>query len=700
LLKSSPLILAPAGNKDSFLAALAAGADAVYCGLKTFSARMEAKNFSVKELSGLAHLAHDRGTKVYVALNSLIKASDLEPVGKILDELNRSVKPDALIIQDLSLVRLAKDTGYSGELHLSTLANVSFPEALKLIGNINGINRAVIPRELNIDEIKMMAQACPENLELEIFIHGALCYGVSGRCYWSSYLGGKSGLRGRCVQPCRRIYTQDSPFHNPEDSYSKEKREEYSKRFFSCHDLSLDVLVKVLLSVPQIRTWKIEGRKKGPHYVYYTVKAYQMLRDHGNDPQMKKDALSLLEQALGRAGTHYYFLPQRPQNPVNIEEQTGSGFLMGRIKGSKDTPYLNTREELLPGDMLRIGYEDESWHYIHKVTRYVPKKGRLDLKVTSDKEGSRIFIPNNAPVFLTDRREKELEEMLMNLNNELKLLSGEEIPSSDFHVRIPEQLRKTNKVMDVHVSRNISPRPRAGALKRGEGQNKKFSCKEETGVWLSLNAEHKTENLSQSASEIWWWLPPVIWAEHNDEWKDRTDKLVRKGGRNFVLNAPWQIGFFSKPESLNLWAGPFCNIANPLAADMMKSLGFSGVIVSPELGGEDYIKLPAESSLPLGIVISGNFPFCISRIMPPFSSSQSKDDTGMLFTSPKGEQGWVRKYDDDTWVYPNWQIDITEKKDELQKAGYTLFVHLKEPIPEGINLKKRPGLWNWDLGLV
>ncbi len=167
-----------------------------------------------------------------------------------------------------------------------------------------------------------------------------------------------------------------------------------------------------------------------------------------------------------------------------------------------------------------------------------------------------------------------------------------------------------------------------------------------------------------------------------------------------MLNAPWQIAFFSNPKSLNLWAGPFCNIANPLAVDMMKSLCFSGVIVSPELGAEDYMQLPAQSSLPLGIVISGNFPFCVSRIPPPFYSSQTGDDTGMLFTSPKGEQGWVRKYGEDIWVYPNWQIDLNEKKDELQKAGYTFFVHLTEPIPDGVNLKKRPGLWNWDLGLI
>ena len=125
--------------------------------------------------------------------------------------------------------------------------------------------------------------ACPKDLKLETFIHGALCYGVSGRCYWSSYYGGKSGLRGRCVQPCRRLYTQGGE----------------SARFFSCSDLSVDVLVKVLMSIPEVTTWKIEGRKKGPHYVFYTVKAYQMLRDHGKDPKIKKDALAMLERGTG-----------------------------------------------------------------------------------------------------------------------------------------------------------------------------------------------------------------------------------------------------------------------------------------------------------------------------------------------------------------------------------------------------------------
>ena len=180
---------------------------------------MEAKNFTVQELVPLSQLAHEKGIEVFVAINSLLKQEDLSSAGNLVEQLERFVKPDGLIIQDLALIDLVKQTGFSGELHLSTLANVSFPSSLKYVKEKLGISRVVVPRELSVDEIKTLAGACPEGLSLEVFVHGALCYGISGRCYWSSYLGGKSGLRGRCVQPCRRIYTQGGR----------------TGRFFSCY---------------------------------------------------------------------------------------------------------------------------------------------------------------------------------------------------------------------------------------------------------------------------------------------------------------------------------------------------------------------------------------------------------------------------------------------------------------------------------
>ncbi|MDI6687580.1 MAG: peptidase U32 family protein [Desulfobacterales bacterium] len=651
-----PSILAPAGNKASFLAALAAGADAVYCGLKSFSARMEAKNFTVSELIPLTQLAHDKNIKVFVALNSLLKHGDLNVAGKLLDKLNRYVKPDAIIIQDLALVQLAVQTGFAGELHLSTLANASFQTALKLIRKDLGVDKVVVPRELNIDEIKQMASACPKGLGLEVFIHGALCYGVSGRCYWSSFLGGKSGLRGRCVQPCRRLYTQNGQ----------------TKRFFSCMDLSLDVLTKVLLSIPEIQTWKIEGRKKGPHYVFHTVKAYKLLRDHRQEPGMKKAALDLLANALGRTGTHYYFLSQRPQNPVNIDTQTGSGLLVGKIQGAKQKPYIIPRQSLMPGDLLRFGYEDDSWHSIYSVPKYIPKRGRIYIKLSSaGKPGQDI------PVFLTDRREKWLQEILSGLEDMLTKIPETDVASSNFNVRLPGKHigKKRDKSFELNVNRES-----------GTGIQKTA-----TGVWIFPESEYKPSK--KLVPNLWWWLPPVIWPEDEEKIKSLIEAVIKNGGRNFVLNSPWQIALFTNPKFFNLWAGPFCNIANALAINTLLKFGFSGAIVSPELDGKDFLNLPENSPLPLGIVITGNWPLSISRII------SSKFETDTDFISPKGEHGWVKKYGSDFWVYPNWKLDISSKKDELKKAGYLLFVKLIEPVPAEVKMKKRPGLWNWDLKL-
>jgi len=634
-----PSILAPAGNKASFLAALAAGADEIYCGLRQFSARMEAKNFSIEELVPLTLLAHNKGIKVYVALNALLKPNDLNMAGEFLQQLDRHVKPDGIIIQDLGFIQLARQTGFSGELHLSTLSNVSFPAALQKVKKSLGVHRVVLPRELNIDEIKAMAAACPKGLDLEVFVHGALCYGVSGRCYWSSYFGGKSGLRGRCVQPCRRIYKQN----------------EQDKRFFSCQDLSLDVLVKVLRTIPQIRTWKIEGRKKGPHTIFYTVKAYRMLRDHGTDPKMKKEALHMLSYALGRSGTHYNFLPQRPQNPIRINH-----------------PFLNPKEALLPGDLLRLGYEDELWHGTIRVGKYVPKGGRLFLKPVLKKPPEKTI-----PVFLIDRKEKDLKDMVSTLEKELPKTQVITSKTSVFVSRLPKTSgKKSGIISDLRVYRQIDKTKRHG----------------ESGLWLSDQAVKKLPQ--RIWNRIWWWLPPVIWPDDEQKLKELIDSALNKGAKIFVLNAPWQTTLFTRLKGMDLWAGPFCNIANVPALQTLASLGYKGAIVTPELGQKDFLSLPKQSPLPLGIFLSGNWPLCISRAL----SNDLKTETS--FTSPKGESAWVKKYESDYWVYPNWKLDLSIKRASLEKAGYQLFVHLLEPIPKDVVLKKRPGLWNWELELL
>jgi len=649
---SAPLILAPAGGRDAFLAALAAGADAVYCGLKAFSARMAAQNFSVPELAVLTRLAHDRGVRVHVALNTLLKPEDLDHAGSLLVQLEKQVQPDALIFQDPAVPALARQAGLRAELHLSTLANLSFARGLEGARRQLGVSTVVLPRELSIDEIKAVAQACPPGLALEVFIHGALCYAVSGRCYWSSWFGGKSGLRGRCVQPCRRLYTQGGP----------------PRKFFSCQDLSLDVLVKVLAGIPAVRIWKIEGRKKGPHYVYYTTRAYRLLRDAGRDPETKRTALALLERSLGRQATHYHFLPQRPQNPIPADGRTGSGLFVGKVRGEQQALCLVPREALLTGDLLRLGFEDETAHGIQRVGKFVPKGGRLILKPAKPSGALK-----GVPVFLIDRREKALADMLAELEGALG--PPQAAAAAAFQTRLPAAFRCKPDAAEMQVQR-MPVRP---------------TGKEAAGCWISAGAVKATS--PGAANRLWWWLPPVVWPDTEKILGQQVAELLGWGVERFVLNAPWQTVFFPQSGRLRLWAGPFCNIANPLALQMLADAGFSGAVASPELAGRELLALPDHSPLPLGIVLWGHWPLCISRVADASLALEQP------FESPKGETAWVKRHDTQYWVYPEWRLDLSAKKEELRQAGYHLFIHLNEPVPRPVRLKQRPGLWNWDLGL-
>ncbi|OEU69131.1 MAG: peptidase U32 [Desulfovibrio sp. S3730MH75] len=656
--KHKPEILAPAGDKASFLAAIAAGADAIYAGLKHFSARMEAHNFSTTELAALAQLARDNGIKTYIPMNTLVKPDDIDSAARLLDRVAHTVKPDGIIVQDLAMVQIARQVGYEGEIHLSTLANVSSPSGLKIAAEM-GVDRVVVPRELNLDEIKQMAEACPESLSLEMFVHGALCYSVSGRCYWSSYFGGKSSLRGRCVQPCRRLYGTSS-------------RKDQPKRLFSCLDLSLDVLTKPMISIPEVSSWKIEGRKKGPHYVYYTVTGYRMLRDNPNDAQIRKNATQLLELALSRPSSHSNFLPQRPFVPLDPTNETGSGFLIGITKQEKNgKSFFECRQELLQGDFLRIGYQDQPGHQTMKIRKFVPKRGKVTIQAQGKgrlKSGTRVF--------LIDRREEGLVNALKKLETALSKIKVAEKTSSSVKIDLPHPFNLTERVKLMSLQRN----PPRGRNKYG------------TGIWLSANALDRTPK--PLVSKIWWYLPPVIWPNEEAEFKQILAYCLAHGATDFVLGSPWQKGLFPDDDKLNFHAGPFCNVANPLALMELYEMGFKSAFVSPELSKADFLALPQHSPLPLGIITSGLWPLAISRIVA--------EETELMapIYSQKKEICWVRKYNQNYWVYPGWELELKEVTKKLESAGYSMFLQITETWPKAVPTPNRTSTFNWDLSLM
>lgn len=650
--KKKPEILAPAGSKDAFYAAIDAGADSIYCGLKQFSARMEAENFSLADLSRLSKLAKQHNCRLYVALNSLIKTSEIASVANLIKQLNDLVAPDALIFQDLAVVNLARQCGFNGELHLSTLANVSLPKAIPFIAHNYPITRIVLPRELTIDEIKMLASSSPPGMELETFVHGALCYGISGRCYWSSWFGGKSGLRGRCVQPCRRVYTIQGK----------------DKRFFSCLDFGLDVLCKTLLSIPQVQAWKIEGRKKGPHYVFATVRAYRLIRDHPEDGHSKKMASELLSQCLGRKTTNYFFLAHNPKIPVKPDEDTGSGLVIGKIsKTSKGQFFIRPHEDILAKDVLRVGYQDLPGHLIIKSRSFTPRGSKLSL---NPKEKHPLH--KGLPVFLLDRRDPRLEQRLKSYRNKADNLS---VPlfkhSTACHYESPQpHAQKTKQdFMDVWSE------PPQGKLQHTYA------------LWFK---PHMLKRLNKHVlAKIWLWLPPVIWPSDENKWEKWIRFALQAGTSRFVLNSPWQQSLFPLSKTLELWAGPFCNLANPLTLSELSRVGYSGAFVSPELSSRSFLEMPRKSPLPLGVVIQGFWPLCLSRILSPATKTTS------IIRSPKKEMSWLATYQGTVYHYSNQELDLSAFCNELKNAGYSFLARLHQPRPSHVPKPKTFSTFNW-----
>ena len=254
-----PELLSPAGNMESFFAAVENGADAVYFGLKDFSARASAQNFSLDDASKAIACAHRKSIKVYIALNTLVKTSELERAVDLLIALEE-IQPDSIIIQDLGLLYLIQSQFPGFNIHASTQMAIHNLAGVKQLEQL-GFKRVVLARELSVAEIKNIAENT--SIEIETFVHGALCYSYSGLCFFSSMIGGRSGNRGKCAQPCRKPY------------YSRSGEGGY---LFSMKDLLTLSGISDLVDAG-VNSLKIEGRMKSPECVAVVTDAYRKAID-------------------------------------------------------------------------------------------------------------------------------------------------------------------------------------------------------------------------------------------------------------------------------------------------------------------------------------------------------------------------------------------------------------------------------------
>ncbi|HET8685709.1 MAG TPA: peptidase U32 family protein, partial [Methanosarcina sp.] len=318
-----PELLAPAGGMEAFVAAVENGADAVYLGARAFSARGYASNFSEKELEEAIDYAHLRGAKVYVTVNTLLKEEEVEHALKLLSCL-REMGTDAVIVQDLGLISLAGKYLPDLPLHASTQMTLHNSEGVEFAKKM-GMERVVLSRECSLEEIKRIKEKT--GTEIEVFIHGALCISYSGQCLLSSLIGGRSGNRGFCAQPCRkkyRLYCEGKPIKTT-GSY-----------LLSPKDLNTTSGLGALIEAG-VESFKIEGRMKRPEYVAGVVRIYRRLIDrYLENPAeyfVSEEEQETLTQLFNRGFTQGYFFENPRWELMSRENPHNRGVPAGTVTG-------------------------------------------------------------------------------------------------------------------------------------------------------------------------------------------------------------------------------------------------------------------------------------------------------------------------------------------------------------------------------
>ena len=273
-----PEILSPAGNFEKLTFAVRYGADAVYVAGKSFGMRAASENFSDEELIKAVQYCHEHGVKLYVTVNVMPRQHELPELIPYLSFLQQEAKPDALIISDMGVLSLARQYAKDIELHISTQASTVNAEACKLYASL-GAARIVLSRELTLAEIKAIRNAIPDELELEAFVHGAMCVSYSGRCLLSNFFAGRDANRGKCAQPCRWEYFDGEAYaevfekKRPEEKLSLVQNER-GTFMFSSKDLCMIEHIPELVEAG-IDSFKIEGRVKSAYYTAVTANAYK-----------------------------------------------------------------------------------------------------------------------------------------------------------------------------------------------------------------------------------------------------------------------------------------------------------------------------------------------------------------------------------------------------------------------------------------
>ena len=616
-MQNKPELLLPAGNIESFYAAIEGGADAIYMGLKQFNARGRARNFTNTQLLPLLKVAKTRNVRVYITLNTVVKNQEIMELLDYLHFLNIS-GVDGIIIQDWGVYYIAKRFFPKLKLHASTQLGIHNSLGANFSESI-GFERVVLARELTLSELKSISQK--SSVETEVFIHGALCYSFSGMCLYSSYAGGRGANRGLCTQPCRRVYTTP-------------KKEKY---LFNLKDNQaidyLDELTKIGVS-----SLKIEGRMKSGEYTYRVAKAYRLtLDDAGNIPTAKK----LLDLDFGREKTSY-FLGKDVKSAVS--NKTVAGVLLGRVKQIKGTHILfSSKMKIELGFRLRFHIPNTEKQETVKV-RWVEMENGL----YSVDAGEKIIKPHS-------------EVYLSGIND----------------IKFPSKIDETNFKKTGQLSYGIKKRFLSEIESKSVQKREEIYFRINSMEWLRKINLNELDGLFLNFSKITWSrfnpnvpfiqkfrnkiyveLPKFIPEDSIKFYSELTTKMANNGIRNFVISHLSQKQLI--PKNCRIITNENVYIFNDAASKCISSEGIKIFSYPQEIDFETLFSLSNRD----GIVPVYFHPELFHSRMPIDAGDDNdlKDDTNLKITR--------HRRNGITSIVPETPVAIFQSKNKLKKNGF------------------------------
>jgi putative protease len=616
-----PELLLPVGNPEAFYASLKAGADAIYLGLKQFNARGRAKNFTNGQLFTILKEAKEKNVQIYITLNTVIKNHELP---ELLDYLHflEQAKVDGIIIQDWGVFYIAKKFFPKLILHASTQIGIHNSLGANNAGK-QGFERVVLARELTFNELK---EICSKTtVETEVFIHGALCYSMSGMCLYSSYAGGRGANRGLCTQPCRRIYYSD---HD-------------QQYLFNLKDNQLIDFMEKFKELG-ITSLKVEGRMKSGEYAYRVAKSYRMAID---DKENLPDAKELISLDFGREKTAYFMGKDVNQA---VSDKTVAGIYLGKVKQIQGQYlWLSSKMEIEPGFRLRFHVPDSEKQESIKV-REVEKDNdlyKINLAGKQIRKNSQVYLSGISDIKFPSKLEESNKQVFpLAFKQKQRILSSLKVKTTaqkdEFYFRINslEWLKKMN-------------------LNEMNGLFLAFP----KNIWEDFNPQ--VPFIQKFRDKIYVEFPKFIQESALPFYRQLAEKMVKNGIKNFVVSHISQEDLL--PKGCKIITNENVYAFNDAAIKFYKTKGVSTFCYPQEIDFETLFSLSNKD----GIVPTYFYPELFHSRMPV-----NLHDTDNKFTDDMDIKLQRFRKNGITSVVPAIPVSLSQSKNKLKQKGFSKFL--------------------------